>query len=66
MTLTLPPRSTFKGFIGFNNNKNKPDAQAATPPIDQIQPFSKMAITSEPLMRFGCPSKLRKFLITMT
>ena len=55
MTLTLPPWSTFKGFIGFNNNKNKPDAQAATPPIDQIQPFSKMAVTFEPLMRFGCP-----------
>ena len=38
----------------------------ATPPIGQIHPFSKMAVTSEPLMGFKCPSRFRNFLITMT
>ena len=38
----------------------------ATPPIGKIHPFSKMAVTFEPLMGFGCPSVLRNFLITMT
>ena len=36
------------------------------PPIGKINPFSKMAVTFEPLMRFWCPSGFRKFWITMT
>ena len=34
-------------------------------PIGKIHPFSKMAITFEPLMGFRCPSGFRKVLITM-
>ena len=37
----------------------------ATPPIGKINPFSKMAITFEPLMGFLCPSGFIKVLITM-
>ena len=37
----------------------------ATPPIGQIHPFIKMAITFEPLKRFWCPLGFRKFLIIM-
>ena len=33
----------------------------ATPPIDKIHPFSKMAVTFEPIMEFLCPSGFRKF-----
>ena len=29
------------------------------PPIGKIHPFSKMAVTFEPVMRFGCPSRFR-------
>ena len=36
------------------------------PPMGKIHPFSKMAVTFEPLMEFGCPLGFRKFLITMT
>ena len=33
-----------------------------TPPIGKIHPFSKLAITCEPLMGLWCPSGFRKFL----
>ena len=33
----------------------------ATPPIDQICPFSKIAVTFEPLNGFWCPSGFRNF-----
>ena len=36
------------------------------PPIGKIHPFSKMAVTFEPVIKFWCPSGFRKFLITMT
>ena len=39
---------------------------AEAPPIGKIHPFSKMAVTFEPLMGFWCPSGFRKFKITMT
>ena len=39
---------------------------AEASPIGQIYPFSKMAVTFEPLMGFRCPSGFRKLLITMT
>ena len=29
------------------------------PPMDKIHPFSKIAVTFEPVMRFGCPLGLR-------
>ena len=38
----------------------------ATPPTGKINPFSKMAMTFEPIMGFGCPSGFRKFLIMIT
>ena len=38
----------------------------ATPPIGKIHPFSNMAVTFEPPMRFWYPLGYRKFLITMT
>ena len=48
--------------------KNKPAAQAAgqtfpnaTPPVDKIHPFSKIAVTIEPLRQFRCPSRLGIF-----
>ena len=31
----------------------------ATPPIGKILPFSKIAITFDPIVRFGCPLRLR-------
>ena len=39
---------------------------AEAPPIGQIHPFSKIAITFEPLKGLWCPSGFKKFLITMT
>ena len=33
----------------------------ATRPIGKIHPFSKMAVTFEPLMGFGCPLGFRMF-----
>ena len=39
---------------------------AEAPPIGKIHPFSKKAVTFEPLMRFWCPSGFRKVLITKT
>ena len=32
---------------------------AEAPPIGKIQPFSKIALTLEPVMQFRCPSRLR-------
>ena len=32
---------------------------AEAPPIGKIHPFSKMAVTFEPVMQFGCPLRLR-------
>ena len=29
------------------------------PPIGKIHPFSKIAVTLEPLLQFGCPSRFR-------
>ena len=29
-----------------------------TPSIGKIKPFSKIAVTLEPVMQFGCPSRL--------
>ena len=50
----------------FNTFKNKPAAQAAvqtipgaTPPVLKIHPFSKVAVTFEPIQRFRCPSRFR-------
>ena len=37
---------------------NRPST-AGAPPIGKIHPFSKIAVTSEPVMRFGCPSRFR-------
>ena len=61
----LPPEARVHLEQKYLNNsflhifKNKPAAQAAgtdpsrcTPPIGQIHPLSKMALTSEPLMGF--------------
>ena len=46
--------------------KDKPAAQAAgqtlpnaTPPLGKIHPFSKIAITFEPMKQFICPSIFR-------
>ena len=39
---------------------------AKAPPIDKIHPFSKMAVTFEPMMGFLCSLGFGKFLITMT
>ena len=39
---------------------------AEAPPTGKIQPFSKMAVTFEPLIGFWCPLGFRKVLITMT
>ena len=50
-----------------NSKQNKPAAaqtlQAQTlaneaPPISKIDPFSKIAVTYEPVMGFGCPSRI--------
>ena len=48
------------------NNTNKPAAQGegqtlpdATPPVGKIHPFSKIAVTFEPIQRFRCPSRFR-------
>ena len=38
----------------------------ATPPTGKIYPFTNMAVTFEPEMRFWCPLRFRKFFITMT
>ena len=35
-------------------------------PIGKIHPFTKMAVTFEPLMGFCCLSGFRKVLVTMT
>ena len=47
---------------------NKSAAQAAgqtpteaTPPVGKIHPFSKIAVTFEPVQRFICPSRFRFF-----
>ena len=32
---------------------------AEAPPIGKIHPFSKIAVTVEPVMQFGCPSRFR-------
>ena len=46
--------------------RNKPAAQAAgqtlpdaTPPVGKINPFSKIAVTIEPIQQFRCPSRFR-------
>ena len=39
---------------------------AEASPIGQIHPFSKMAVTFEPLKGFWCPLGFRKLLTTMT
>ena len=44
--------------------KSVPKAEA--PPIGQIHPFSKIAVTFEPLEGFRCPSGFRQFCIIMT
>ena len=48
------------------NKTNKPAAQAAgqtlpdaTPPVDKINPFSKIALTFEPIQRLRYPSRFR-------
>ena len=48
-------------------NRNKPAAQAvgqtllnATPPVGKIHPFSKIAVTFEPIQQFRWPSIFRK------
>ena len=53
--------------------RNKPAKQAAgadlpdaTPPIDKIHPFSKIAVTFEPVIQFWCSWGFRKFFITTT
>jgi hypothetical protein len=34
-------------------------SSAEAPAIGKIHPFSKITITFEPVMRFGCPSRFR-------
>ena len=37
---------------------NRPST-AEAPPIGKIHPFSKIAVSLEPEMRFGCPLRFR-------
>ena len=53
--------------------KNKPAEQAADAdhpdealPMDKINPFSKIAVTFEPVMRFGCTSDFRFYIKIVT
>ena len=35
------------------------------PPIGKIHPFSKIAVTFEPVLQFGCPSGFRiSYIVT--
>ena len=43
-----------------------PPPLAEAQPMGKIHPFSKMAVTVEPMIGFSCPSGFRKFLILMT
>ena len=38
----------------------------AAPPIGKIHPFSKMAASCEPMMRFGCPNSLWIYMTLLT
>ena len=65
-------------FKGCKKGKKKNDWQAAgqtlpnaTPPVCKIYPFSKIAVTFEPMQRFRCPSRLEisekcQFIFFMT
>ena len=64
---------TLKKFVWHNHKETSllRRLQAHTlpneaPPIGKIHGFSKMAVTFEPLMGFGCPLGFKEFLITMT
>ena len=47
-------------FVKNNfNGKQACCACDATPPMGKNHPFSKIAVTLEPVMQFGCPSRFR-------
>ena len=48
-----------KGWKFFLNT-TLPDA---TPPIGEIHPFQKIAVTFEPVMQYGCPPIFEKKVI---
>ena len=47
-----------KKLDGVGPIDNRPST-AEAPPIGKIHPFSKIAVTLEPVMQFGCPSRFR-------
>ena len=55
-----------RSFWRKNFLKKDCETVIQAPPIGKIHPFTKMAVTFEPVMGFWCPSGFRKVLVTMT
>ena len=53
----------------YNTSKTSLQAQAlsnASPPIEKSPPSRKIALTFEPVMKFGCPSGFREVFTDWT
>ena len=65
----LETRAWSRMFLRISNNNLPALAQTLpdeAPPMDKTHPFSKIAVTFEPVMRFGCPLGFRISLEIVT